>query len=208
MRMRLFVTLGLMALLCLPQAGTTAYAKKTSHSDSTKDSFPTSTIGPQMILIIRHAEKPGDGEKDDKDPNLSKRGFERAAALARVIPADFVRPDYLIATKRSSHSNRPVETIEPLAKALHEPIDEPFKDEEFSALAHKVLTDAKYANKIVLISWHHGKIPELAHALGASAAPDKWNSKVFDRVWEIKYQDGKASFIDLPQKALAGDSDK
>ena len=29
-----------------------------------------------------------------------------------------------------------------------------------------------------------------------------------DRVWEINFQNGKALFLDLPQKALPGDSDK
>jgi hypothetical protein len=60
----------------------------------------------------------------------------------------------------------------------------------------------------VLIAWHHGKIPELAQALGVKDAPDKWNSKVFDRVWEITYDEKGVIWKDLPQKALPGDSDK
>ena len=52
------------------------------------------------------------------------------------------------------------------------------------------------------------KIPELAKALGVTDAPEKWNSAVFDRVWEITFENGKATFLDLPEKALPGDSDK
>jgi hypothetical protein len=69
-----------------------------------------------------------------------------------------------------------------------------------------VLTNPKYADKVVLIAWHHGKIPDLAKALGVQDAPAKWNSKVFDRVWQITYDHGKATWKDLPQDALPGDS--
>jgi phosphohistidine phosphatase SixA len=162
--------------------------------------------GPRVILIIRHAEKP-EGSDGKNDPNLAPRGYERAAALAHVIPEHFPRPDFLLATKRSSHSNRPVETLEPLAKALHEKIEAKFKDDDFSALAREVLTDPKFAGKTVLIAWHHGEIPELAHALGAADAPDKWDSSVFNRVWEITFKHGKATLQNLPQKALPGDAD-
>jgi hypothetical protein len=58
---------------------------------------------------------------------------------------------------------------------------------------------------IVLICWHHGKIPDLAKALGVFNPP-KWDGKVFDRVWQITYTKGKASLADLPQMLLYGDS--
>jgi len=163
--------------------------------------------GPHIVMIIRHAEKP-DETKGEKNPDLSPRGFQRAGALAKVIPDHFPKPDFLIATKRSKGSNRPVETITPLAKALHETIESTFKDDEVEQLAHAVLSDPKYSGKVVLIAWHHGKIPALAKALGVNNAPDKWHSKVFDRVWEITYENGVATWKDLPQDALPGDSDQ
>src|SRR5258707_337996 len=104
-----------------------AHPRTEAHSSYEK--ARASPTGPRIILIIRHAEKPEDS-KEPKDPDLSKRGFERAAALARVIPSNFPHPDFLIATKRSAHSNRPMETIEPLSRALHEEIELSFKDEE------------------------------------------------------------------------------
>jgi len=163
--------------------------------------------GPRMVMIIRHAEKP-DNTGGPKDPNLSKRGFERAEALAKVIPEHFPRPDFLIATQKTEGSNRPVETITPLATALHETIDTTFKEDEFEQAAHAVLTDPKYAGKVVLIAWHHGKIPELAKALSVKDAPATWDSKVFDRVWEITYDDKGAVWKDVPENALPGDSEK
>ncbi len=167
--------------------------------------------GPRIVMIIRHAEKPdADPTATEKDINLSKRGFERAEALAKALcgegRADFPRPDFLIATKASKGSNRPVETITPLAAALHEPIESTFKDKEFAEVAHAVLTDPKYAGKTVLIAWHHGTIPDLAKALGVKDPPQKWQDEVFDRVWEITYNNGTASLKNLPEGALPGDS--
>lgn len=194
--MKHFLVRAILILFLLPTA------QAPLHGQSNDGISHTSSTGPRLVLIIRHAEKPD----DETDPNLSKRGFERADALAKVIPDNFVRPDFLFATRHSTHSNRPYETIEPLAKALHLTIDSNFKDNEFAALAHQILSDPRYAGKIVLIAWHHGKIPELAHALGATSAPDKWDSKEFDRVWEISYENGAPSWKNLPQKALAGDA--
>jgi len=177
---------------------------------SPRSVFPaptTQSAGPHIILIIRHAEKP-DPTDATPDINLSPRGFQRADALAKTIPDHFPRPDFLIATMQSKNSNRPIETITPLAAALHEKIEAAFKDDEFDQAAHEVLTDPKFAGKTVLIAWHHGKIPELAKALGANNVPDKWNPTVFDRVWEITYDAGVPTWKDLPQNALPGDSQK
>ena len=162
------------------------------------------THGPRLVLIIRHAEKPA----GDKDPNLTKRGYERADALAKVIPDRFVRPDFLIATKESKSSNRPVETLTPLAGELHETIDAQYANDEFAKLAHAVLTDPKYDRKVVLIAWHHGRIPQLAGALGVSNAPEKWDPNVFDRIWEIHFDGRGAMLKDVPENALPGDSEK
>jgi len=164
--------------------------------------------GPHIVLIIRHAEKPEPAATGEKDPNLSPRGYQRADALAKVIPDRFPKPDILIATKRSKGSNRPVETITPLAKALNEEIASTYNDDEVDQLAHELLTADKYTGKTVLIAWHHGKIPALAKALGVKDAPDQWPAEFFDRVWEITYTGDTATWQDLPQKALPGDAEK
>ena len=158
--------------------------------------------GPAIVLIIRHGEKP-DGSGD---PNLSPRGFERAKALARVIPAHFPRPDFLFATKKSKGSVRPIETITPLSHVLGETINEDYADDEVAALAKEVLSNPKYNGKIVMIAWHHGKIPDLAKDLGASNAPEEWSGKTFDRVWQLTFRDGSVQFANLPENALPGDS--
>jgi hypothetical protein len=179
-----------LGLVLVAAAGTTSAASDEPHT------------GPHIIMIIRHAEKTG--EKGDAD--LSKKGFERADALANVFPAHFPRPDYLIAAKISKNSKRSYETITPLSKVLHEEIEAKYKDKEFDQLAHELLTDPKYTGKTVLIAFQHGKIPELAKALGAKDVPDKWADNVFNRVWELTYEKGAVTFKDLPENALPEDS--
>jgi broad specificity phosphatase PhoE len=157
---------------------------------------------PKQILIIRHAEKTG--LKDDI--HLNTRGYERAEALARLFPVKFDIPKFLFATRQTVKSDRPVETLTPLAKALGLKIDARFDVDEYAALANAVLSGAPYSGKTVLVCWHHGRIPALAAALGVKDPPSPWPDRQFDRVWQIRYVDGAAAFADLPQRLLAGDS--
>ena len=121
----------------------------------------------------------------------------------------FATPNFIFATERSKHSKRPIETVTPLSIALALPVDDHFNDDdaEIKKMTGAILHDVTYAGKIVLICWHHGKIPDIAKALGI-AKPPKWDGKVFDRVWQITFPKGKATLADLPQMLLYGDSDK
>lgn len=121
----------------------------------------------------------------------------------------FPTPNFIFATQQSKNSKRPIETVAPLAIALGLPIDDGFKDknEDIKKMTLAILNDFSFAGKVVLICWHHGKIPDIAKALGISRPP-KWDGKVFDRVWQITYPKSKASLEDLPQRLLYGDSKK
>lgn len=158
--------------------------------------------GPKRILLMRHAEKNG----DKTDTHLNARGHARAAALVRLFPARFETPDFLFATKASPSSNRPVETITPLASALHLPIDARFAEDECAHLAKELLSHSRYSGKTVLICWHHGTIPKLAARLGVANSPSTWPDTQFDRIWLIQYPGGGVTLDDLPQHLLDGDS--
>jgi hypothetical protein len=160
---------------------------------------------PATILIIRHAEKLTDGRL-----NLSPAGFKRASLLPNLFVPAGVRPDLptpqvIFAAHESEHSNRPVETITPLAQALHLPVDSTIPDEDYATLA-KTLLSGRYAGKVVLVSWRHGILPQLVTALGARPPSAIWSDSQFDRVWRIDYKDGKSVVRDLPQHLLPGDS--
>jgi hypothetical protein len=156
------------------------------------------------VVLLRHAEKPS----DDADPHLSARGGERAAALALRIPHQYSAPRFLFASARSHESNRPVETLTPLASALKLDIDSRWKDDDFEGVAAEIL-GGKYGGALVAVCWHHGKLAELAHALGVTPKPGAWDGAVFDQFWEITYGAGDAASITkTPQKLLFGDSSR
>ena len=119
----------------------------------------------------------------------------------------FPTPQTIMATAPSKHSQRPIETVTPLALALNLHIYDRFadKDPDIEKMTKAILNDHSFAGEVVLICWHHGKIPEIAKALGV-AKPPKWDGKVFDRVWQITFEKGKAKLEDLPQMLLYGDS--
>jgi hypothetical protein len=160
---------------------------------------------PATILIFRHAEKLTDGQI-----HLPPAGFKRADRLRDLFVPPGKRPDLptpqvIFATHASAHSDRPVETVTPLAQALHLPIDSSISNDDYAGLARTLLS-GKYAGKVVLIAWHHGTIPSLVISLGAKPPVETWPDEQFDRVWRIDYVDGKATIKDLPQHLMPGDS--
>ncbi len=192
--------------------------------------------GPKQVLLIRHGEKLGSGDRDeDGGPNLSLRGSARAMALPSLFsPATpqlacdltagagavtgsystvdisgsaprFQMPAFVFATKASHHSNRPIETISPLLAAFKLPLDADHSDDDYAKVARDILSKPKYRGAIVLVCWHHGKIPDLARALGATNPPP-WPGTVFDRVWQLDYSGSAPALSNLPQQLLYGDS--
>jgi broad specificity phosphatase PhoE len=140
---------------------------------------------PQYILVMRHAEKMA----DPADPDLSSAGEERAAELAKYIPATFGDLDFLFAAAISKHSARPYETVKPLSKLTGLPIDSTIADQDYGFLADQLLSDANFADKRILICWHHGNIPSFMYALGApkESYPNPWDSQVFNEILKIEY---------------------
>jgi broad specificity phosphatase PhoE len=141
-----------------------------------------------QILLMRHAEKPD----DPLDPNLSPAGRERAEKLVRYIPETFGKPAWLFASAISKHSQRPFETIDPLAKSIDVPIDTSFADQDYAALAQELAANPRYDGKLILICWHHGNIPPLAHALKAKHGdyPNPWDPNVFNLILSFDFNAG------------------
>ncbi len=175
---------------------------------------------PGHVLLIRHAEKP----KDKSDKHLTSRGAARAAALPSLFyipeafpskPAPFPTPDFLYATKESKHSNRPVETVQPLAKALGDlPVHAEHADDDFQPVVD-LLFNEKHAGKTALVCWHHGQMRNLAEAVAAKAKNadqvqkkiQKWDDEVYDRVWHFTFtEQGQATYANEPQRLLFKDS--
>lgn len=199
----------------------------------------TDTRPSQVLIIRHGEKVGDPKKDDDGGRHLSVQGTARAAALPslfapalpqlscklfhvakefvgsyRQIPlkgkaSRFSVPNFIFATEQSGHSNRPIETVTPLATGLNLPINDRYEDNdaEIKEMTNAVLNELAFAGKIVLICWHHAKIPDIAKALGVSKPP-KWDGKVFDRIWQITYPKGQASLNNLPQMLLYGDSAK
>ena len=139
-----------------------------------------------VVLIIRHAESPESGH------GLSPRGEERAKAYANyfqnfTVDSKRLEPNAVVVAADSKHSHRPRLTVQPFAKAANLPIDNRFANKQPADLATELRTN--YQGKIILVCWHHGQIPALLRALGASPEAllpnGKWPRDVYD--WVIMF---------------------
>lgn len=164
---------------------------------------------PAEIIIVRHGEKPD----DPKAQHLSRQGEDRAKALVEFFTRDSHAtkhglPVALFASEptHKGSGQRPRETLQPLATALHLPIQTPFESKEFARLAHVILSTHEFDGKTVVVCWVHEFMPQLAAALGVTPEPPKWKEHVYDEAYVITYPEGKARLKVVPEKVLAGDS--
>ena len=180
------------------------------------------------ILVIRHAEKPNEawpgpglaegGEADKK--SLVVRGWQRAGAWAGLFGAglggdQYPRPTVIYAADPTSivdgePSQRPFETIEPLAERLHlTPITRVAHGKEEELAAELIgLTG------VVLVCWEHKAIvdsllPALLGMQRIPGVPAKWDGTRFDVVLRLDRALPEApwSFKQLFPRLLSGDSD-
>ncbi len=167
------------------------------------------TAQPRQVCIIRHAEKPLEGN------HLSLAGRERAAAL---VPLFLESPEllefrlpvaiYAQSQKKETSSLRAIETVKPLAESLKLTINEKFNRDQFREMVADVLHNSAYKDRMVLICWEHKIIPEIVKALGVEAGSTKFPD-VYDRVWTVTFRPGqKPAFNDLPQRLMFGDAAK
>ena len=164
---------------------------------------------PAQIILLRHAEKP-----EDKDAvHLSARGEERARALVALLGRSSpftsnAAVAALFATRvtKHDHSHRTGETLTPTSRELGLPIQLAVDSDNVSAMAASVRSRAEYRGRTVIICWTHHDLAQLAAALGIRPEPPAWKEKVFDRLWIIRYEAGRAVLLDRPQRLLKGDS--
>lgn len=167
-----------------PLSGTDSLAK---HGplvpEKESDPQPTPTQEKAHVIIIRHGEKPDEGD------GLSEVGKRRAQYIARcmsqeqptvALPAG--KPSYVMASHgKDDHSHRPIDTVAPLAAALGLELDEGTYFKDSKGFAQHIQSVLKPKSTLV-VAWHHGEIAELVKELlgqeqwrlGDLAWPDKW----------------------------------
>jgi hypothetical protein len=178
------------------------------------------------ILLIRHGEKPpsnppphGVTKHGDHDiQSLTVKGWQRAGALTCFLaPTAGPLQSPLLSTpaviyasppggsgSEESQSQRPVETITPLAKKLGLTVQTDF----LKGMETEVAQAAMAQSGVALICWQHKGIPLIANAIlgNATTAPQSWPGDRYDVVWIFDIgADGAYSFHQLPQMLLAGD---
>ena len=154
--------------------------------------------GPGEVLIMRSGEEP-----TGADIHLSDAGKARAKSLAQWIPATYGKPAFLLASHPTGQSRRAVETLEPLAAALHLKIQDQFANDDFAKLAAKLLKESEFAGKRVLICWTRSFIPNLAIAIGAKNPP-VWPATQYDHIWRLQFESAGVTLEDAVQTLPRG----
>ncbi|HET7234265.1 MAG TPA: hypothetical protein VFJ16_29905 [Longimicrobium sp.] len=176
------------------------------------------------IMVIRHAEKPADtpppqgvNADGDADPeSLIAQGWQRAGALACLFdPArgplqapELATPQTIFAAGvgHHSHSERPTQTVTPLAARLGLQINGSY----LKGYESEMVSAALAQEGVVLIAWQHEAIPAIANQIvgNDTTVPQTWPGDRFDLVWVFDWNAGAESytFTQVPQLLLAGDS--
>ncbi|MFM8352394.1 MAG: hypothetical protein ACKN9D_15185 [Actinomycetales bacterium] len=182
-----------------------------------------SAVDTQVVMFIRHGEKPGDDgpphgidHDGERDPHaLSVRGWTRAGALAALfsrLPDDDVPdlrvPSRVIATRSTSdyHSKRELNTASPVAHRLGLHVDTSYGHDDAAKLATGVLAHPDPT----LIVWHHGSMVDLVQNFpidNRGDIPADWPHDRFDLIWVLTRPPGEANFrfSSLGQGLLEGD---
>lgn len=190
---------------------------------------------PTKIMLIRHAEKPSkppekhgewdvlpNGQSGTGD-SLIVRGWQRAGALNAFFapyegkPANpaISRPDYIYAANPNGPSQRPFETVTPLAAWLnYQPNTAQFNTTyEINGEEPQMVARVLSLSGTVLICWEHDNImPHVIDAIHATvsisnfdAIPNPWPG-VFYLVWVLDLKEGSYLWSQENQNLLAGDT--
>jgi hypothetical protein len=173
----------------------------------------------QVIMIIRHAEKPGrsgspkgvspEGEFDKH--SLTVNGWLRAGALVGLFapargepPSGLYRPDTVYGpAHREGHSKRSAQTVAPLAARLGLDVVQRYAVGDEAALARELRARPGAA----LVSWKHESLHKIIENLGevSPAPPEHWPNDRFDVVWTFTRHGTGWRFAQVPQFLLPGD---
>jgi len=186
------------------------------------------SLSPEVIYIIRHAEKPlkppltgVDYQGSHNEHSLLPRGWQRSGALAALFHPDFgplrpgLRTPTLLVAPSWGHpgrtaAHRSYQTIQGLSECLDLPITAEFAQGEERQLADRLVRGQP---GVVLICWEHKHIPDIAASLpvvDGAAIPHKWPRDRYDVIWAFTLATGpgpvRYAFGQIPQQLLAGDA--
>ena len=143
---------------------------------------PAPKAPPLRVVIIRHGEKPVDGD------NLSHRGLARAMALPEVLnkvmptPPDFTYVPCIGTDKDQTTRVRMMQTVLPYAVLYNLTINSDFAPDEIKGLTKQL----RRQRGTVLLVWEHHNIVKIAESLGIEE-PQQWPDDDYDSIWTITF---------------------
>jgi hypothetical protein len=148
---------------------------------------PSAKATPELVVLMRHGHKGPGGT----NYNLSAHGFERAIALASLLPRCFGRPSQIRSFYLDPLSNknaRSYQTAVPLAVAtgVDIAIDLGSREDSFRS-GRNILTDPSVAGGRVVLFWEHRRLPQLAAGLGWPAMAPIADDD-FDQLVVLRYR--------------------
>ena len=152
------------------------------------------SAGPAMIdqpsmtlILVRHAEKKI-VPPENKDPDLSPAGLERAEELARMFGGAGVTAIYATQYKRTQ------QTVKPLADKLGLPINQ-VEAKETAELVKQIR--ARGAGQVIFIAGHNNSVPEIIAAMGGPKMPIIPETE-YDNLYILNvHSDGIANLLKL-----------
>jgi hypothetical protein len=160
-------------------------------------------MGPDKIMIIRHAEKP---------TSVTPGGVDEtgAADFAAPVRSGIIKPDTIVASVRSESGGeddeertgrRAQQTIAPLQARL----DSTYWDDIAVGSEDVLVQRLKAHAGIFLVAWTHKRIHNIVAGFVEFLAPE-WDGTRFDAVWILdRSPDHGYRFSILNQDLLAGD---
>ena len=149
---------------------------------------PPLTDQPSMTLIlVRHAEKKI-VPPENKDPDLSPAGLERAEELARMFGGAGVTAIYATQYKRTQ------QTVKPLADKLGLTVNQ-LEAKETAELVKQIR--ARGAGQVIFIAGHNNSVPEIIAAMGGPKMPIIPETE-YDNLYILNVQsDGSAKLLKM-----------
>ncbi len=189
---------------------------------------------PTKIMIIRHGEKPpsSPGKKGPFDVKLDGesgggkslivQGWQRAGALNAFFapykssPASphIAKPDYIYAADPKGESQRPCETVTPLAAWLGYQQGSPQFNVSYDIGGGEpqLVKSVLGLSGVALICWEHDNImPNMMTHIKNAYAITNWSSipnpwpDVFYLVWVLNLKDGSYVWHSVNQNLIHGD---
>jgi broad specificity phosphatase PhoE len=152
-----------------------------SNGAVAQDSTPASTV-----ILVRHAEKAGDGV----DPDLTETGRERARALAHALGELEASAVYATQYVRTRETARPLAELLGLSVTVIEATRD-YVGEMAS------LIRAEHAGEVVVVVSHSNTVPAIIEALGAGPAPTIDDNEYDDLFVVTVGTDGRSSLLQL-----------